>query len=77
MPRNNCKGTRNDDFVECARCFVHLTRKQIHYHYTTFKYAKNGHPSHPSPTKLYNELQDENSKALKSKTFRVLCTLGC
>ena len=30
MPRNNCKGTRNDDFVECARCSMHLTRKQIY-----------------------------------------------
>ena len=37
---NNCKGKRNDDFVECARCSVHVTRKQIHHQYTTYKALK-------------------------------------
>ena len=45
MPGNNCKGTSNADFVECARFLVHLTRKQIYHHCdycaTTFKHAKN------------------------------------
>ncbi len=71
--KGNCKGTRNDDLVECTCCKQRITRKEIPNHYIVYEFGKKGYGKHPrTTTHRINELEnpkDYNSAILQTKSI--------